>query len=63
MNRNVTPVYMMAKAAGSACDLACRYCYYLDKQQLYPGRPPSILRHDPELLNKKWAAPMVQPVF
>lgn len=25
------PLYVMAKAAGSACDLACSYCYYKEK--------------------------------
>ena len=25
------PVYVMAKPVGAACNLACRYCYYLEK--------------------------------
>lgn len=29
------PMYMIAKAAGSSCNLACRYCYYLEKNNLY----------------------------
>lgn len=29
---------LMAKPAGAVCNLACEYCYYLDKAQLYPGR-------------------------
>ena len=29
------PLYVMAKPAGALCNLACRYCYYLEKQQLY----------------------------
>lgn len=29
------PVYVMAKPAGSACNLACEYCYYLEKKNLY----------------------------
>lgn len=41
-NTAFTPVYMMAKAAGAACNLACRYCYYLDKQQLYPAARPAM---------------------
>lgn len=30
------PVYVMAKAAGAACNLRCQYCYYLEKAGLYP---------------------------
>lgn len=26
----------MAKPIGAHCNLACKYCYYLDKQELYP---------------------------
>ena len=29
------PLYVMAKPAGALCNLACRYCYYLEKQRLY----------------------------
>ena len=29
------PLYVMAKPAGSACNLACSYCYYLDKRRFY----------------------------
>lgn len=29
------PLYVMAKPAGSTCNLACSYCYYLDKQRFY----------------------------
>lgn len=29
------PIYLMAKPAGAACNLACGYCYYLEKKQLY----------------------------
>lgn len=28
---DTTPVYVMAKPVGSACNLACGYCYYLEK--------------------------------
>ena len=28
-------LYMMAKPAGAACNLACEYCYYLEKGE--PG--------------------------
>ena len=30
------PLYVMLKPAGSLCNLACKYCYYLEKQKLYP---------------------------
>lgn len=29
------PVYVMAKPAGAQCNLACRYCYYLEKAGMY----------------------------
>ncbi|MBU1669539.1 MAG: anaerobic sulfatase maturase [Actinobacteria bacterium] len=27
----------MAKPTGSVCNLSCRYCFFLEKQRLYPG--------------------------
>ena len=41
------PLYLMAKPVGSACNLACRYCYYLEKGERCPsttqaGRMPSM---------------------
>ncbi|MBR1789338.1 MAG: anaerobic sulfatase-maturation protein [Bacteroidaceae bacterium] len=29
------PLYVMAKPTGARCNLVCRYCYYLSKQQFY----------------------------
>ncbi len=29
--------HVLAKPAGARCNLACRYCFYLSKQELYPG--------------------------
>lgn len=31
---------LMLKPAGSQCNLACKYCYYLDKADIYGGREP-----------------------
>ena len=28
-----SPLYVMLKPVGSRCNLACRYCYYLDKER------------------------------
>lgn len=40
-----TPLYMMAKPAGPACNLSCRYCYYLEKSSL-PGMSPQCMMSD-----------------
>lgn len=37
------PLYVMAKPAGAACNLACKYCYYLEKKQLYPNDPRQVM--------------------
>jgi uncharacterized protein len=29
--------HLMVKPTGAACNLDCRYCFYLDKKTLYPG--------------------------
>ncbi len=36
------PLYVMAKPAGAKCNLACDYCYYLEKRRLYD---PADNRH------------------
>lgn len=37
------PLYVMLKPAGARCNLACSYCYYLDKASLYGNYPAPIL--------------------
>ncbi|MBQ8969643.1 MAG: anaerobic sulfatase-maturation protein [Bacteroidaceae bacterium] len=37
------PLYVMLKPVGAHCNLACQYCYYLDKQKLYAHEPRHIL--------------------
>lgn len=41
MNDNIAnpfakPLYVILKPAGAHCNLACKYCYYLEKNKLYP---------------------------
>ena len=38
-----TPLYLMAKPAGSRCNLACKYCYYLEKSNLYADNPQEVM--------------------
>lgn len=40
------PFYMMAKPVGATCNLACSYCYYLDKQQLYAGEAQRVMSEE-----------------
>lgn len=37
------PLYVMAKPAGSLCNMHCEYCYYLEKENLYPKNGQSKL--------------------
>ena len=37
------PLYVMLKPAGARCNLACRYCYYLDKALLYGGKGQQLM--------------------
>ena len=30
-------IYVLAKPTGAICNLACSYCFFLDKELLYPG--------------------------
>lgn len=32
-----TPFHVMTKPVGAICNLNCTYCYYLEKEKLYPG--------------------------
>ena len=44
------PTYVMAKPVGSTCNLDCSYCYYLEKEKLYPNRKKMSMSD--ELLGK-----------
>lgn len=37
------PLYVMAKPAGAHCNLACQYCYYLEKDRLYDDEPRHLM--------------------
>ena len=43
INPFARPVYLMAKPAGSLCNLRCKYCYYLEKGKLYDNNEKHIM--------------------
>lgn len=50
LNPFAKPIYVMLKPVGSVCNLACEYCYYLEKGKLYPEQKNHIMSD--ELLEK-----------
>ena len=44
------PLYVMLKPVGAVCNLACDYCYYLEKSRLYQENPKHVMSD--ELLEK-----------
>jgi uncharacterized protein len=36
MNGSTRPFHVMAKPSGAKCNLDCKYCFYLEKEGLYP---------------------------
>ncbi|MDR0439494.1 MAG: anaerobic sulfatase maturase [Candidatus Accumulibacter sp.] len=50
MNEPLSPFHVLAKPVGALCNLRCEYCYYLEKDKLYPGRKASRLRMADETL-------------
>jgi len=44
------PLYVMLKPAGALCNLRCKYCYYLEKKELYPDSPNFVMTE--QLLEK-----------
>ncbi len=47
------PLYVMLKPAGSLCNLACEYCYYLEKNALlHDGKPTPNTTMSDELLER-----------
>lgn len=37
------PLYVMLKPAGAMCNLACEYCYYLEKLHMYNEGPKTLM--------------------
>lgn len=46
------PLYVMLKPVGSLCNLSCKYCYYLEKSNLYNGDDSARFTLSDELLEK-----------
>ncbi|MBO4658348.1 MAG: anaerobic sulfatase-maturation protein [Prevotella sp.] len=42
----VRPFYVMLKPVGARCNLSCRYCYYLQKSDLYAGVARHVMSDD-----------------
>ena len=40
------PLYVMLKPAGAHCNLACKYCYYLEKNKLYPTAQRHLMSNE-----------------
>ena len=45
------PLYVMTKPVGAVCNLACKYCYYLEKTNLYKDNKSKYVMSD-SLLEK-----------
>ncbi|HDS08385.1 MAG TPA: anaerobic sulfatase maturase [Bacteroides sp.] len=50
MDRVSREFQIFVKPVGSLCNMACRYCYYLEKEQLYPRA--ARFRMSPQLLGE-----------
>ncbi|MDR2511918.1 MAG: anaerobic sulfatase-maturation protein [Bacteroidales bacterium] len=37
------PLYVMLKPIGAVCNLRCKYCYYLEKKDLYPSASSYVM--------------------
>lgn len=56
-------IHLLAKPTGAVCNLACEYCFYLGKEQLYPGgsfrMPDEVLKAYIKQLLESQEAPEV----
>ncbi len=50
--RRFPSFHVLAKPVGPICNLNCRYCYYLAKEQIYPERKGMAFRMQSEVLEE-----------
>lgn len=43
MQNPSSPFHLLAKPAGAACNLGCKYCFFLSKENLYPERESPLM--------------------
>lgn len=56
------PLYVMAKPVGARCNMACQYCYYLEKARLYDEVPNHIMTDETlELYIKQYIQAQLTP--
>lgn len=60
VNPFARPLYIMAKPVGARCNLACDYCYYLEKQKLYPDSATHLMS---EALTEVFVREYIQSQF
>lgn len=47
-----SPFHVIAKPIGAICNIKCEYCFYLDKEKLYPHEKRSDFRMTPDGLER-----------
>lgn len=56
------PLYVMLKPVGALCNLHCRYCYYLEKQKLYPAETHPLMSEELlELFTRQYIEAQTMP--
>jgi len=43
MQSRITNYHLLAKPAGAACNLGCKYCFFLSKENLYGERESPMM--------------------
>lgn len=56
------PMYVMLKPVGSKCNLNCDYCYYLEKENLFPKKNNQVMSEELlERFTKQYIESQTQP--